>query len=153
MLIRSLSDSVYALRLNNPRTSYWPLLFPLPQGPKESIGLRDWNASLDYMWTNFETEISPWRHPSEWLQAYASHVNSIIQQIVTVTKTTEIEQAMFAGDMIYYVYLTVSGFLKCLVLHISVQRLTVYIFAQLMQANDKRYLLLALFPSPIWWCC
>jgi len=53
-----------------------------------------------------------WKSPAEWLRADATHVNCVIQEIVTLTGSTEIEQAKFVREMIYY-------------------RLIVYIFAHL----------------------
>jgi len=63
--------------------------------------------SLGDVLTKFETEISPWKSPVEWLRADAEHVNSVIQRTVTITKSAEIEHTKVAGAMIYRVCLTV----------------------------------------------
>ena len=57
---------------------------------------------LDEALSGFKTNISPWQNPSGWIQADTEYINSIIQEIVTLTKRREIEQANFDGqDMIY----------------------------------------------------
>lgn len=61
---------------------------------------------LDEALSDFKTDISPWQNPSGWVQADTEYINSIVQEIVTLTKRREIEQANFAGqDMIYPVCL------------------------------------------------
>jgi len=57
---------------------------------------------LDDELFNFETEISPWTNPTNWIQADTKHINSIIQRSIELTGRFEIEQARFANqDMIY----------------------------------------------------
>jgi len=78
-------------------------------------------APLDYSLTS-HTDISPWKSAKDWLDADTNQITSITQVFVTSTKSAEIENAHFGGDMIY-------------------QRLIIYVFAHLMFCTcDKRLL-------------
>jgi hypothetical protein len=57
--------------------------------------------------TNFECGISPWKSPIEWLHADMNYIDSIIQGIFILTENAEIDEANFAGAMIYQVCSTV----------------------------------------------
>ena len=93
--------------------------------------------------TTFETGISPWTHPLEWLDVNTSHIRSIFDGIVS-TANADIEPITFPGIMIFQVcWLTFR--LSQLALIIP-QRLIVYIFAHhILCTSDQTYCFFFLF--------
>jgi hypothetical protein len=67
-------------------------------------------ASLDYALVNFHTDISPWKSPVEWLDADTSQIINMIHVFAASTNSAEIENANFAGDMVYPVRSTAAIF-------------------------------------------
>jgi hypothetical protein len=61
------------------------------------------NDSLDHALTVLATNVSPWTSPTEWIQADAQHILSIVNGVTTIIDTTEIECAMFNGALPYQV--------------------------------------------------
>ena len=53
--------------------------------------------------TTFETEISPWMYPSEWLDASTKHIRSIFDGIVDFTEHADIKTVTFPATMIFQV--------------------------------------------------
>jgi len=85
--------------------------FDFPQSAFiHTVDLPNLQVSVDQALTNFEPEILSLKSPMEWLHADANHINSVIQGIVTLTECAEIEQANFAGAMIYQVCWTLPGY-------------------------------------------
>jgi hypothetical protein len=66
-------------------------------------------APLEYSLTS-QTDISPWKNAKDWLDADTNQITSITQVFVTSTRSAEIENAHFGGDMIYQVRLIVRIF-------------------------------------------
>jgi hypothetical protein len=60
------------------------------------------HVSTDNALTHFETNISPWKTPAEYIDAEANHVNTIIPEIRMLTGKAEIEQACFNGQPMIY---------------------------------------------------
>jgi len=61
------------------------------------------NITLDSALTNFDTNISPWKTPSKYIDAEANHVNNIVHEIQSLTGRVEMEYASFDRTMIYSV--------------------------------------------------
>jgi hypothetical protein len=61
------------------------------------------NDSLDHALTVLETNVSPWTSPTEWIQADAQHILSIVNGLAAIIDTNEIECAMFNGAVPYQV--------------------------------------------------
>lgn len=57
--------------------------------------------TLDDALTDFETNISPWKTPSEYIDAEANYVNNIVHEIQDLTQRVEMEYASFDQTMIY----------------------------------------------------
>ena len=96
--------------------------------------------------TTFETRISPWTHPFQWLDANTKHLCSIFRAIIHLTQEADIGEMSFPETMIYQVRLVALRFSKLIVSRIVLQRLIVYIFAHNMFASgDKTYILHLLF--------
>jgi hypothetical protein len=53
--------------------------------------------------TIFETEISPWMHPLQWLDENTKHLDSIFHVIVDLTQEANIDGMSFPESMIYQV--------------------------------------------------
>jgi hypothetical protein len=68
-------------------------------------------APLDHALTNFQTDISPWTCPKDWIDADVSHVTLTIQEFVASTQSAEIEDANFRGNMVYQVCLSYNIYL------------------------------------------
>jgi hypothetical protein len=60
------------------------------------------HVPLDSALTHFETNISPWKNPVEWVAAESEHVNSVVDEIAELTKRSEINQAKFTDQFIVY---------------------------------------------------
>jgi hypothetical protein len=58
--------------------------------------------------TSLEPEVSPWINPTDWLHSDTNYVNAIVEKIVTLTNSSEIE-ANFRGAMIYPVSYSIGG--------------------------------------------
>jgi hypothetical protein len=58
-------------------------------------------VSLYCALTTFETGISPWMHPSEWLDANMKHIHSIFDGIVASSKNADIKVMPFLATMIF----------------------------------------------------
>ena len=96
--------------------------------------------------TTFETKISPWTHPLQWLDANKKHLHSIFRVIIRLTQEADIGEMSFPETMIYQVRLVALRFSKSVISRIVLQRLIVYIFAHNMFASgDKTYTLYLLF--------
>jgi hypothetical protein len=67
-------------------------------------------TSLDHALANFNTDFSPWTSATDWLDADTKQVTSIIHEFVTWKHSAELENASFAGDMIYQVRSIVTSF-------------------------------------------
>ena len=90
--------------------------------------------------TTFETKISPWTHPLQWLDANTKHLCSIFRAIIHLTQETDIGEMSFPETMIYQVRLVFLWFSKLVGSRSVLQRLIVYIFAHNMFASrDKTY--------------
>jgi hypothetical protein len=59
--------------------------------------------SLYHAVTTFETEISPWMHPSEWLDANMKHIRSVFDGIVGSTENADIKAMPFPASPIFQV--------------------------------------------------
>jgi hypothetical protein len=59
--------------------------------------------SLYHAVTTFETEISPWIHPSEWLDANTKHIRSVFDGIVGSTENADIKAMPFPASPIFQV--------------------------------------------------
>ena len=59
-------------------------------------------GSVDQALADFETDISPWKGPVEWVAADSEHVNFVVKEIVKLTDRVEINQARFADQLIVY---------------------------------------------------
>jgi len=59
--------------------------------------------------TGLEPEVSPWINPTDWLHSDTNYVNAIVEKIVTLTNSSEIEEANFSGAMIYPVSYSIGG--------------------------------------------
>jgi hypothetical protein len=89
--------------------------------------------------TGLESEVSPWANPTDWLHSDTNRVNAVIEKIVTLTNSSEIEEANVSGAMIYPVSYSIlmpkPVFSQC-----TTQHLIIYIFLHLMHCTiDKRY--------------
>ena len=92
--------------------------------------------------TTFETKISPWTHPLQWLDANTKHVRSIFHAIILLTQKADIGEMTFPETMTHQACLVALRFSKLVVSRIVLQRLIVYIFAHNMFASrDKTYIL------------
>jgi hypothetical protein len=95
------SKSSSTIRANRPTAS------PPPSANLSIIhtaNLLDSSTSPDEALTNFETNISPWKTPKEYIEAEATHVNTTLDDISILTGREEIEEARFIdGPMIYSV--------------------------------------------------
>lgn len=58
--------------------------------------------SLNNTLTSFETTISPWKEPSEWIEADEKNTTLIIQRAVHLLASEDIGQASFAGRVMVY---------------------------------------------------
>jgi hypothetical protein len=65
--------------------------------------------SLYYALTTFEIGISPWMHPSEWLDANTKHIHSIFDGIADSTENADIKTITFPATMIFQVCQLTSG--------------------------------------------
>ena len=45
--------------------------------------------SINNPWSNFQTDISPWTHPKDWIQSNADHINSVVQVFADATGSSE----------------------------------------------------------------
>jgi hypothetical protein len=84
--------------------------------------------------------VSPWEKPVDWVCAESEYINSIIQDIATLTGNREIMQATFTDQFIIYPVsiCDLDGLGTCL--YDCLQRLVVYVFAHFMLCHrDKRY--------------
>jgi hypothetical protein len=90
--------------------------------------------------TTFETGISPWMHPSEWLDANTKHIHSIFNGIVDLTENADIKAVRFPATIIFQVCYPTFRLSKVIVLLIVPQRLMVYIMAHnILCSSDKMY--------------
>lgn len=69
------------------------------------------SVTLDHALTNFDTDISPWKHPHDWNRANAIHVSSIMQRVKSFTGSDEIDKADLGANMIYPVSFNLSTFI------------------------------------------
>ena len=53
--------------------------------------------------TTFETEISPWMQPSEWVDANTKHIHSIFHGIVNLTENADIKAIRCPATVIFQV--------------------------------------------------
>jgi hypothetical protein len=53
--------------------------------------------------TNFESGVSPWSQPSEWLKANTSHIRSTVHILEALTSDYNLETVIFKQPMIYEV--------------------------------------------------
>jgi hypothetical protein len=53
--------------------------------------------------TTFETGISPWMRPSEWLDANTRHIRSIFDEIVEFAENPDIKAMTFPATTIFQV--------------------------------------------------
>jgi hypothetical protein len=60
-------------------------------------------VSLYCALTTFEIGISPWMHPSEWLDANTKHIHSIFDGIADCTENADIKAITFPENMIFQV--------------------------------------------------
>jgi hypothetical protein len=51
----------------------------------------------------FETGISPWIHPSKWLDANIEHIHSVFEGIVRSTENDDIKAMPFPASPIFQV--------------------------------------------------
>ena len=58
--------------------------------------------------TTFETKISPWMHPAEWLDANTRHIRSIFSGIVNLTEYANITAITFPTVIVFQV-VSLSG--------------------------------------------
>lgn len=70
------------------------------------------NVPLDHALANFVHNASPMKSPAEWIIEDSSHIQSIIQDLVELTKSVGIEQASFAGQVIIYPVMLFSRMLN-----------------------------------------
>jgi hypothetical protein len=68
-----------------------------------STMLPNLQISLYRALTTFETEISPWMHPSEWLDANMKHIRSVFDEIVGSTEDADIKAMPFPASPIFQV--------------------------------------------------
>ena len=68
-----------------------------------STVLPNLQISLYRALTTFETGISPWMYPSEWLDANMKHIRSVFDEIVGSTENAEIEAMPFPASPIFQV--------------------------------------------------
>jgi hypothetical protein len=102
--------------------------------------LPDLQVSIYCALTTFETEVSPWMHPSEWLDANTKHIRSIFNGIVDLTENADIKAVRFPTTMIFPVCYLTFRLSKLVVLLIVLQRLMVYIIAHnMLCSSDKMY--------------
>ena len=66
-------------------------------------------VTLYYALTTFEIGISPWMHPSEWLDANNKHIRSIFDGIADSTENADIKAMTFPATMIFQVCQPTSG--------------------------------------------
>ena len=124
----------------------FPLAMYFQTGLFHRILLPSLQVSVHSALTTFETKISPWTHPFQWLDANAKHLYSIFRVIIHLTQEADIGEMSFPETMIYQVRLVALRFSKLAVSRIVLQRLIVYIFAHNMFASgDKTYFFYLLF--------
>jgi hypothetical protein len=75
---------------------------PLPLSIIHSNKLPNLNIILDDALAEFETNISPWKTPSEYIDAEANRVNTVVQEIRLLTRRDEMEHASFIGQPMVY---------------------------------------------------
>jgi hypothetical protein len=57
---------------------------------------------LDHALTNFEFDISPWKHPAQWIKADSLHVNFIVEDLAALTKNKDIKQIVSIDPLFLY---------------------------------------------------
>ena len=60
--------------------------------------------------TDLDHEVSPWENPTAWLYSNTNRLNALVEKIVTLTKSSEIEKAIFGGAIIYPVSYSIGGY-------------------------------------------
>jgi GH25 family lysozyme M1 (1,4-beta-N-acetylmuramidase) len=70
----------------------------------ESVEEPHFMAPLDHDLAHFQMDISPWMCPKDWIDADANQVTLLIQVFVTSTKSAEIQDANFGGNMVHQVH-------------------------------------------------
>lgn len=78
-------------------------LIPTSYSAPSSSKLRTSKKFLDDALTHFDTKISPWKTPSEYIDAEADYVSNIVHEIQDPTRRVETEYASFSHTMIYSV--------------------------------------------------
>ena len=66
-------------------------------------------VSLYHGLTTFEIRISPWMHPSDWLDANTKHIHSVFDGIADSTENADIKATTFPATMIFQVCQLASG--------------------------------------------
>ena len=137
----------YLLHLKTSLTSpFSPLAMYFQTELFHRLLLPSFQVSVHSALTTFETKISPWTHPLQWLDANTEHLCSIFHAITHLTQEADIGEISFPETMIYQVRLVALRFSNLVVSRIVLQRLIVYIFAHNMFASsDKTYILYLLF--------
>lgn len=92
------------LSLASAELSFMIITFPLAVQPPDtsfhSTVLPNLQVSLHSTLTTFEAGVSPWMHPSEWLDANTKHIRSLFDGIVDFTENADFKTITFPATMI-----------------------------------------------------